>query len=168
MDRFNTYTFTARNAENPDQVVTFTLYDEYLRVNLTGLVDQVEKITQAEEKQSEAIQQFKTQLKPVAMKLAENLSGPIHLSDVSAALSDDSLIISGWNRVFGLRLSPFRVGFGRVDNPEAAQAFVSEMESRKIEISDQSVLFGPMDYWFFWAGVLIGAFVLIQGQRQKT
>jgi hypothetical protein len=168
MDRFNTYTFTARNVENPDQVVTFTLYDEYLRVNLTGLVDQVEKITQAEKKQSEAVQQFKTQLKPVVMKVAENLSGPIHLSDVSATVYEDNLVLNGWRRAFGLRLSPFRLGFGRVDNPEAAQAFVSEMEARKGEISDQAALFGPMDYWFFWVGILIGAIFLIQGQRQKA
>ena len=51
---------------------------------------------------------------------------------------------------------------GQVDNEEAAEAFVDELEQRKEETkSNASRFFGPLDYWIGWAGMLllIGLFI---------
>jgi len=42
----NTYTYTARNIENPEQVVTFTLQDQHMSVDLGAPLEQMETILQ--------------------------------------------------------------------------------------------------------------------------
>jgi len=73
---FGTYTYTARNANNPDKVVTFTLDNSHMRVNLTGILDQTSKISAADDKKAEIQNQLSMQAMPAALKLAENISGP--------------------------------------------------------------------------------------------
>lgn len=157
-----TYTYTARNIYDPDKVVTFTLYDGHMRVNLTGLLDQANTIASSEEKSGELKRQVSLQAKPALLKLKEGLSGPVHISDVNAKMDDDQLQVTLWQRLGGLRLAPVRVDMGRVDNEEAAEAFVDELKQRKGETkSNASKFFGPLDYWIGWAGLLllIGLFI---------
>jgi len=169
-DNLGTYTFTARDTENPDKVVTFTLDDEQLRLNFTGVLEKLGKIGTAEEKGSEARLQMKTQLTPATIKLMQNLSGPVHLSDVSANLNGgdgEHLNLTVWQRLGGLRLVPVKVSMGRVDNVEAAEAFVDELEERKREIEPASRFGGPLDYWFGWLGVGMLAGLLIRWWRRS-
>ena len=44
-----TYTYTARNVHNPDKVLTFTLQGDYLKVNLTGLEENLTEILSGKE-----------------------------------------------------------------------------------------------------------------------
>lgn len=157
-----TYTYTARNINNPEKVVTFTLYDGHMRVNLTGLLDQANTVASSEEKSGELKRQVSLQAKPALLKLKEGISGPIHISDVNASMEDDQLQVTLWQRMGGLRLAPVQVDMGQVDNEEAAEAFVDELEQRKEETkSNASRFFGPLDYWIGWAGMLllIGLFI---------
>lgn len=157
-----TYTYTARNINNPDKVVTFTLYDGHMRVNLTGLLDQANTVASSEEKSGELKQQVSLQAKPALLKLREGISGPIHISDVNAEMDDDQFQVTLWPRVAGLRLAPVKFDMGQVDNEDAAEAFVDEVEQRKEKTkSDARRFFGPLDYWIGWAGLmlLIGLFI---------
>ena len=157
-----TYTYTARNINDPNKVVTFTLFDGHMRVNLTGLLDQVNTVAGSKEKSGELKRQVSLQAKPALLKLKEGISGPIHINDVNADMEDDHLHVTLWQRMGGLRLTPVQFNMGQVDNEEAAQAFVDELEHRKEDTeSDPSRFFGPLDYWIGWAGLLllIGLFI---------
>ncbi|MGD2159317.1 MAG: hypothetical protein PVG14_19260 [Anaerolineales bacterium] len=152
----NTYTYTARHAKQPDKVITFTLQDDYLKVNLTGLLENLRNITSAEDHNIAAKENLKQQIKPATLKMLENLSGPIHVSDVKVRLNGsegEKLNITAWKRLGGLRLAPVTLAIGKVDNQEAAEAFVDEVENRK-ELNPQiGRFFGPLDYWFGWLGL---------------
>lgn len=162
-----TYTYTARSANDPSNVVTFTLYNNHLKVNLTGLFDQAGKVAQAEEKPTEIKNQVSTQVKPVAMKIVENLTGPVHIRDVNAYIDEEKLKVVLWQRSAGLRLAPVLFNMKKVDNVEAAKAFVDEVEQRKIGASNKGRLWGPLDYWIGWAGLLVAAGFFIRWLRVR-
>ena len=161
-----TYTYTARNAHDPNQVVTLTHYDGHLRVNLTGLVDQAQALAGAEEKSEAFKHQMALQAKPAVIKLKENLSAPVHLGDVHADLEEDQFKIALWPRVGGLRLEPVRFDMGRIDNPDAAKAFVDELEERQSKASESRKFFGPLDYWIGRAGLLLVIGLIIRRPKQ--
>ena len=165
----DTYTYSARNVDNPEMVMTFTLTDHSMVVSLTEAPEKISKIAQAEEKGDVARNQLSSQVQPLVMKLIEGVSGPISISDVNANLEGDSLKIMGWNRVAGLRLAPFVLNMGNIDNPKAAQAFVDELEKRKGDAPTSNRFFGPLDYWIGWIGMITLIFILLRrpGRRSK-
>ena len=150
-----TYTYTARNINDPNNVVTFTLDDGHMRVNLTGVLDQANTVASAEEKPGELAHQAALQVKPALMKLKEDVSGPVHISDIKASLKGNQFMVTAWPRFGGLRLAPVRFNMGPVDNQDAAEAFVDELKQRKETKSDNRKFFGPLDYWIGWAGLLL-------------
>jgi hypothetical protein len=162
-----TYTYTARSANDPSNVVTFTLYNNHLRVNLTGIMEQAGLVVEAEEKPAELKTQISTQAKPAVMKIVEGFSGPAHISDVNARLQDEQLKVVLWQRAAGLRLAPVLFNMKKVDNPEAAEAFVDEVEHRKKEASSEARLWGPLDYWIGRAGLLVAAGFFIRWLRER-
>jgi hypothetical protein len=48
---------------------------------------------------------------------------------------------------------------GRVDNPEATQAFVEELEQRKASVAHSSRVPTWLDYWASW--LLLGSLVIL-------
>ena len=104
-----TYTYTARSINDPENIITFTLDDGHLRVSLAGLFDQAGVITQSDSPSDQLKQQIKTQAKPMALKVTEQLSGPVHVNDVQASLNDEELRITLWQRLAGLRLAPIMI-----------------------------------------------------------
>lgn len=162
-----TYTYTARNANDPSKVVTFTLYNNHMRVNLTGVMEQAGKVVGAEEKPAEAGHQLSNQAKPAAMKMLEGVSGPVHVSDVNAHLDDDQLRVMLWQRVAGLRLAPIQFNMGEVDNADAAEAFVDELNQRREDSPHAGKFFGPLDYWIVWAGLMVLVGFLFRWPRQR-
>ena len=166
----NTYTFTARNVNNPNKVVTFTLINEHMRVNLTGLFDQVKEIGGAEDKSDKIKQQISTQAKPAALKMIEDISGPVHVSDVNLHLMGDELDVTLWQRVAGLRLAPVRLNMGQIDNVDSATAFREELTHRKASATHIGKFFGPLDYWIGWVGLvlLVGILIKWPGKRDKS
>jgi hypothetical protein len=162
-----TYTYTARSVENPDQVVTFTLYDGHMRVNLTGYMDQASAVGHAEEKRIEIREQISAQAKPIVMKVVEEMTEPVHVNDVQARLLDDRLRITLWQRLAGLRLAPVMFNMGQIDNEEAAEAFVNELEQRQEEESYVGKFFGPLDYWIGWLGMIVVIGILLRWPGRK-
>jgi len=158
----NTYTYTARNVEDPDKVVTFTLFDDRMRINLTGLLEQAQDIVSSDGDSDELKHKAKIQAKPVLLKIKERISGPVHVSDVKARLEEDEFAVTMWPRVGGLRLAPVKIDMGEVDNEDAAEAFVDELEERKDMETDKRKFLGPLDYWFGWAGLLLLVGILIR------
>lgn len=164
-----TYTYTARNAEYPDKVITFTLYNGHMRVNLTGVLEDLGEITSAEDKQAEARRQLISQAKPTTLKVLENVTGPLHVSDANASLSDDDhLRVTAWKRMAGLRFAPVIINTGRVDNPKAAEAFVEELDRRSDATEPVNRFVGPLDYWLGWIGLFLGVFLLLRWPRRES
>lgn len=135
-----TYTYTARNADNSEQVVTFTLHDSHMSVGVGAPLEQVERALQftpgeegLEELEEEAERAEKPQLwlRPLAVSLVERGTRPFHVDDVDTKAVDDWLQVRAWVRTGGLRLFPITLIDGRVDNPEAAHAFVEEVAERQ-------------------------------------
>lgn len=178
-----TYTYTARSAENPERVVTFTLRDSRMSVGVGAPLEQVERAIQlsrgeeaGEERGAEEAEEGaeleveeeerpKLWLRPVAVSLIERGTRPVHVDDVVANVSDDWLQVKAWIRTGGLRLIPITLIDGRVDNPVAAQDFVEEIGERKTVTGFN--VFGLLDYWATWIVAGIAALVMFQQWRRK-
>lgn len=164
----NTYTYTARDANNPEKVITLTLIDDHVHVNLTGILDTFGDVVQAEERTSEAGRQLSAQAATTALKLAEGIGGPVQINDLSASLQDDNLTITVWRRAGGLRLAPMRIHIEQVDNPEAAEAFIHELEERQDHAGHPGKFAGPLDYWLGWAGIALAVGALLIWPRKSS
>jgi len=162
-----TYTYTGRSQDNPNKVITFTIYDDYMKINLTGLVDQVSEIVD-EEDQGSAIREFlSTQSGSAIYKAVERLSGPVHINDVSPVLNDTNLKLVFWKRIAGLRFAPLVFSLENVDNPQAAQQFIDKVSERQQSSEAPGFFSGPLDYWGTWFALIIGIFVLIKWPRKR-
>lgn len=165
-----TYTYTARHALDPEKVITFTLQGEYLQINLTGVLESIGDIL-GEESRKEALKsQVKKQVRPSMLKIMEGVSGPIHVSDVKGNISGESadeLNITVWKRVGGLRAAPIRLSFGKVDNPQAAQAFIQQLNERRDKAEHIGNFFGPLDYWLGWFVMVFAVIILWKWPRRK-
>lgn len=176
-----TYTYTARSAEHPERVVTFRLRDSRMSVSLGAPLEQVERTLQigAGEEEPEAPEEAleeadevepadkpKLWLKPMAVSLMERGMRPFHVDDVVAKAADDWLRVKAWIRAGNLRLLPFTLIEGRVDNPDAAHAFIEEVKERKTAAGLS--IFDLLDYWATWivGGILM--IVLFQRWRRQA
>jgi hypothetical protein len=166
-EHLHTYTYTARSLDNPDNIVTFTLDDNHMRVNLTGVLEKLEKVIESDEKPTELRHQFVSQFQPGALKAAEIISAPVHLSDVSVDLDDGRLKVNTWKRVAGLRLAPIGIKVNKVDNPDAAQAFVREFEERRTASERIGKFIGPLDYWFGWLAMILAVMILFRWPNRE-
>jgi hypothetical protein len=160
----NTYTYTARNAENPEQVVTFTLQDHHMAVGPGAPLEQLDAVLQQQEAGKEPDQplQAASWLKPLAVSLLERGMGPFRVADVNATAEEDWVRVNAWYRVGGLALAPVTLMDGRVDNAQAAHAFVEELDRRKSETMGRSGPLKVLDLWVTWiaAGILMLAMFL--------
>jgi hypothetical protein len=176
-----TYTYTARSAEDPQRVITFTLRDSRMSVGLGAPLEQVEQAIRlgrgekAKEEVAEGVEAEmevseeegpKLWLRPLAVSLIERGTRPVHVDDVVTKLSDDWLEVKAWIRTGGLRLIPITLIDGRIDNPVAAEDFVEEVRERKT-VSGLSVL-GLLDYWATWMLAALFALVMLQRWRRRS
>lgn len=162
-----TYTYTARNKDNPNRVITFTIFEDYLKVNLTGLIDQVSEVIEEEDRQAAVKDMITTQTGTAIYKALERLSGPVHINDVSPTYKDGRFQLTFWKRVAGLRFAPIILSMGNIDNPEAAGQFIETLMERQDLTGTPGVFSGPLDYWATWFAMLIGLIVLIKWPRKK-
>ncbi len=163
----NTYTYTARSAENPERVVTFTLHNTKMSVGAGVPLEQLEQAIArlTAEEEDEETPEAELWLKPLAVSLVERGTGPFNIEDVDADVDGDRLSVTGWVRLAGLRGGAITLMEGRIDNVAAATAFVDELESRKADLA-KPVL--PFDYWLTWVGMitsLVIFFVFWQRRR---
>jgi hypothetical protein len=167
--RENTYTYTARSVDDPEQVVTFTLYDHSLSVGVGVPLEHVERGLQARQGEAEEESEYHLQpwLKPVAVSLVERGTHPFGVEDVDARVEEDALQVRAWFRTGGLRLFPITLIKGRVDNPEAAYAFVEELDRRKKAMGRPSGFLKILDYWAAWLLASFLMAVLLETWRRR-
>jgi hypothetical protein len=67
-----------------------------------------------------------------------------------------------------LGLVPVTLLDGRVDNPDAAEAFVAEIDRRKDEITGAAGFLSFMDYWITWFAAGFLFFGLLSMWRRKA
>jgi hypothetical protein len=166
----DTYTYTARSIEYPEQAVTFTLHNHHMSVEMAAPVEQVERMLPARdgEEEGEFEDESKVWLKPLAVSLLERGVGPFRLEDVYPLADEDRLRVKAWYRAGGLGLVPVTLLDGRVDNPDAAEAFVAEIDRRKDEITGAAGFLNIMDYWITWFAAGFLFFGLLSMWRRKA
>jgi hypothetical protein len=80
------------------------------------------------------------------------------------------LRVVAWTRLGGLRLAPISFDMEQVDNPEATDAFVKELQTRKTSVTGAEALPGILDDWASWFAtsllLIIGLLVFV-GLRQR-
>jgi hypothetical protein len=168
----NTYTYTARSAENPEHVVTFTLIGNRMSVGVGAPLEKIEQTIEIvsgeeEEAQGEGAD-LKLWIKPMAVSLVERGTEPFRIADVDADVYEDRLSVRGWVRTGGLRLAPITITEGRVDNPDAARAFADEVAERKAEAGGPLMPFALFDYWATWFATGIFLLGLFKFWRQRV
>jgi hypothetical protein len=165
-----TYTYTARSADNAEQVVTFTFYNHNLLVDVGAPIEHVERALQArqaKEGEEEAEYHVQPWLKPMAISAVERTTHPFNLSDVYADADGEKLSVTAWVRAGGLRLAPVTFKMARVDNIDAAQAFVKQLEARKADGGPSRRFPGPLDYWVTWAVGALSTVVVLGAWLRK-
>lgn len=162
-----TYTYTARNKENPNQVMTFTIVDDHLKVNLTGFIEQVSDAMGEEDTKKTSKEIIKTHSGSALYKAVERLAGPVHINDVSPNYRDGKFRLTFWRRLAGLRFAPIGLSLGNVDNPKSAKQFLDTLHERQSQSDTPGFFAGPLDYWMTWFALVIGVFVLIKWPRKK-
>lgn len=156
----NTYTYTARSAIDPNKMATFTLYNGSVAVELGNVI--MEQVGEAYETFSdeESEKNLATWIKPAATGSLQKLLQPIPLADFNAEINGEALQTTAWIRAGGLRLAPVMMTWQEVDNPESAQAFVTELQNRKEESREVSTYPDPLDYWASWILISLAAIAL--------
>lgn len=153
-----TFTFTARSAQNPDQMATFTLQGDTVTVQLGNAI--LERVEHAfDSVQGEAPNRFTNWIEPAATGALQKVMQPISLVDFDANMSGDALNIVAWIRVGGLRLAPIVVTWKQVDNPAGAEAFVAEIQQRRKTVLEEGKVPDVTDYWATW--ILLGIITTI-------
>lgn len=153
----DTFTFTARSAENPDKLATFTLHNGSVSVQLgEAMLEQLEEALSTRDE--ETVEQIKAWARPAATGSFQSVIEPIPVNDFHATLDEEALRTTAWVRAGGLRVAPVTLTWPQVDNPDGARAFVSEVHTRQQQAQETATLPGPFDYWLTWVAV---AFVLV-------
>jgi hypothetical protein len=168
-----TYTYTARSPEHPEQTITFTLRNEHLSADLGTPVEQIERMLEVgrdgqEGAEVEEQPEGGLWLKPLAVSLMERGVGPFHIADVNALAREDQLRIKAWYRAGGLGLVPITLINSRIDNPAAAHAFVQEIARRKDETSAATGPLALLNYWVTWFVVVLAFVALFNFWRDKN
>jgi hypothetical protein len=164
----HTYTYTARNTESPEQVVTLTLHNHHMSVGLGAPLEQVNRLIETEDEAETNGAEAQMWLKPLAISLVERGVGPFRIEDVYPQVEEDWLKVKAWHRAGGLGLLPVTLVDGQVDNAEAAQAFVREVNRRKEEVSTAPSLLGVLDYWVTWLLAISLLFGLLKAWRNRN
>jgi hypothetical protein len=172
----NTYTYTARSAAYPEKVVTFTLYDHSMSVELGVPLEHIERavVSEGDETEIEAEAGIEHEalshawLKPTAVSLLQRGTRPFSVADVDARTDNDGLRVTAWARTKGLRLAPVTFSWDEVDNPEGAEAFARELKRRKGAAAYPGRFPGLLDYWASWFSMGLLLLVLLLWPRRET
>lgn len=170
-----TYTYTARSADDPSHMATFTLYQERMTIDVGGAFENIERAIQARSQAAKNKNGSESNgnsgssplvvppwVKPAAIRLAQQGAKPFSITDVVVVASDGgTLNVRTWVRVGGLRLAPLNFHWNEVDNPDAALAFASELAKRQRSVTQPGPFTGPFDYWLTWVVTSLGLLIFV-------
>lgn len=165
-----TYAYTARSADDPTQVITITLYNHTLFIEPST----PERIEQgpwsiAPKASPEANDLSAAWLKAVAL-LKESNSTHFALMDVETSVVKDSLRLVVWGHSNKRHWLPITMIMEHVDNPDAARAFVKELNRRKMSARRRERLFGFVGTRVTWfiAGSFIASAAMISLRSKRS
>lgn len=127
-----TYTYTARQATQPELPITFTLAQNYLLIEAGGL----DQSTAAAAADLAALDRLDAGSKIFTI-LKSSPRPQLDLVNVDAGVEKDCLRLMAWLRSAERRWLPLTLVLEHVDNPEAARAFVKELNRRKTALLQQ-------------------------------
>ena len=145
----NTLTFTARGIQDPDKMATFTLQNGSVSVQLGNTLLK-EMVNVSETYQAEEDVNMADLTKATAVGAAQKMLRTLPLQDFDANIDGNTLHTTAWIRKGGLRAAPVSMTWQEVDNPDAARAFVQEVEDRKEQLPKVQALPSILDYWVSW------------------
>jgi hypothetical protein len=156
----NTLTFTARDADNPKNVATFTLQNGNVAVQLgNAMLEQVVDVN--EKTQTEEDVDLVDWTKATAIGTVQKLLHTLPVNDFEADIDDKTLHTTAWVRTGGLRAVPVSMTWQEVDNPRAAHAFVEEVNERKKVSPKIHAMPSILDYWASWIVAGISGLVVM-------
>lgn len=165
-----TYTYTARSADDPAQVITITLYNHTLSIG-PGTPEQIppKLWSTAPKAEPEADDLSAAWLKAVAL-LKESNCGRFALPDVETNIVKDSLRLVIWSHSNKRHWLPIMIVMEHVDNPDAARAFVKELNRRKMSARRRERLFGFVGTRLTWfiAGTFITSAAMISFRSKRS
>lgn len=150
----DTFTYTARSTNDPNKMAMFTLHNGNVSVDMGNAL--MERVGEAHDTFSdeETDSNLTTWIRPAATGAIQKLAKPVPLADFDAEMSEDGgLRATAWLRAGGLRLAPIMMTWSEVDNPEGAQAFVTELRNRKESVQHKPTQPSPLDYWLSWIAI---------------
>lgn len=165
----DTYTFTARSADDSRHVATFTLFDHEMAVDPGEPLVDAGLLHDAGDSDSRNIGfvyepdgklglDLQSWLQPVASWLVQRTVQPFNIADVRAETANkNGLDVRAWVRTGGRRLLPMSFNWKDVDNPEATRAFVDEIQRRQAEGGQIDRYPGPLDFWATWLAIATAA-----------
>lgn len=127
-----TYTYTARQATQPELLITFTLSQNYLLIEAGGL-DQTAAAAAAD---LAALDRLGAGSKIFTI-LKSSPRPQLDLVNVDVGIEKDCLRLMAWLRSAERRWLPLTLVLEHVDNPEAARAFVKELNRCKTVLLQQ-------------------------------
>ena len=145
----NTYTYTARSAEDPSRMVTFTLRDHRLTVDLTTSAEDLRKALRSSQ-EDVAADETLTWIKTIAGPLHSRGDDSFSLDDIDASVDRDALRIAAWTQSDDEHVQPIIISLDRVDNADAARAFVRELNRRKLSLARRQRLLGVIGQRLYW------------------
>ena len=145
----STYTYTARSADDPDDIATFTLHDGRISIEMGNTL--LERVSQVAENigHVEDIDALPV-VGAFATGILQHELNPFELADFHADLEGETLQVSAWIRSKGLRLAPIMFTWRHVDNLDAAKAFVEKVNKEKRSALKSGHFPGVFDYWLGW------------------
>lgn len=149
----STYTYIARSTDDPRRAAIFTLHGNRVSIEPVTAPSyyQVGEGDMRRRGRLRNVRRMMPWMMPAGVYAAERvLHKDFRVSDVMARASGDGLSVWAWVRPGGLRLAPVMMRWRHVDNPDAAQAFVQEVDRRRRQLGARRGLPGPFDYWGSW------------------
>ena len=125
------------------------------------MLTQVVDTPESEAEQSEDDVNLVDWTKAAAVGAAQKVLHTMPIYDFDAELDEQTLHTTAWIRTGGLRAVPMSVTWDEVDNPEAAHAFVKEVNKRKKLAPQANKMPAALDYWASWIAMSISGLVFM-------
>ncbi|HHX45164.1 MAG TPA: hypothetical protein GX714_14430 [Chloroflexi bacterium] len=149
----STYTYIARSADDPRRAAILTLHGHRVSIEPAAAPGYYLMAERMGGRQGTfgRFRRMMPWMMPAGISAMERLlHQDFRVSDLMVRTKDEGLSVSAWVRLGGLRLLPVTMTWNRVDNPDAAQAFVQEVDRRRRQAGAHRGLPGPLDYWASW------------------